>query len=297
MPDSGLVGSVARLWTFPVKSMKGALVSETEVTKAGLTGDRGYALSDVETGRIVSAKSVRRFPGMFSCGASYLETPEAGRDLPAVRISLPDGRSVTSDDANAASVLSDFMQREVRLARQAPDDFTIDMYHPDVKDADPAGYRDTVVDQKVGSAYWEDAGADSPVPRGSFLDLYPVTVLTTSTIDNLNRLEPEQTFDERRFRMNIIVRTDQPGFVENDWVGRELGIGDEVRLKIDIPDPRCVMTTLAVDELPNDTEILRALVRHNRIDVGGDGKFPCAGVYALVETPGRVRVGDAVRLV
>jgi hypothetical protein len=55
-------------------------------------------------------------------------------------------------------------------------------------------------------------------------------------------------------------------------------------------------TTLAQEELPKDTEVLRALTRHNRVQVGAAGLFPCAGVYAVVEEPGTMRVGDRVAL-
>jgi uncharacterized protein len=34
---------------------------------------------------------------------------------------------------------------------------------------------------------------------GAFFDLFPVSVLTTSTLDRLNELRPESQFDERRF--------------------------------------------------------------------------------------------------
>jgi hypothetical protein len=54
------------------------------------------------------------------------------------------------------------------------------------------------------------------------------------------------------------------------------------------------MTTLAQQELPKDTEVLRTLVRHNRLDVGDGARFPCAVVYAVVEAPVAVRTGDAV---
>jgi len=94
--------------------------------------------------------------------------------------------------------------------------------------------------------------------------------------------------------MNIIVDTKVEGFVENDWVNRELNIGDEVRLKVSLPDPRCVMTTLAQEELPRDTDVLRTLVRHNKVQVGAAGQFPCAGVYAVVEASGIIRLGDPV---
>jgi hypothetical protein len=213
-----------------------------------------------------------------------------------VRITLPDDTSVTSDASDVDRMLSAWFRRDVRLARAAPDDFTIDMYHPDVEELDPAGHRDTVVEQKLGSAFFAEAGLDSPVPIGSFFDLFPVSVLTTSTLEQLSEIRPQSRFDQRRFRMNVIVDTKEVGFVENDWIGHDLTIGDAVRLNVVMPDPRCVMTTLAQDELPKDTEVLRTLTRHNRVQVGDAGQFPCAGVYVVVEAPGMMRTGDRVEL-
>ena len=135
----------------------------------------------------------------------------------------------------------------------------------------------------------------SAVPAGAFFDLFPVSVLTTSTLAQLQALRPESRFDERRFRMNVVVDTPESGFVENGWTGHSLQIGDTVRLSIFISDPRCVMTTLPQDDLPKDTEILRTLSRHNRVDVAG-GLYPCAGVYAVVESGGTIQEGDSVSL-
>jgi uncharacterized protein YcbX len=53
-----IVGFVAELWRFPVKSMKGEQLQEVTVTEQGVLGDRTYALIDAETGKVVSAKSV-----------------------------------------------------------------------------------------------------------------------------------------------------------------------------------------------------------------------------------------------
>ncbi len=96
--------------------------------------------------------------------------------------------------------------------------------------------------------------------------------------------------------MNVIVETTKAGFVENDWIEQQLSIGDAVRLRVALPDPRCVMTTLAQDELAKDSDVLRTLTRHNRVQVGEIGQFPCAGVYAVVEAAGTMRVGDRVGL-
>ncbi|MFN0088304.1 MAG: MOSC domain-containing protein [Blastocatellia bacterium] len=290
------VGSVAGLWRFPVKSMKGERLEQADLTGRGLAGDRAYALIDTETGKVVSAKSVRLFPDMLGCEAAFIEPPRLGGELPPVRITMPDGKSVTSDSGDVDRVLSACFGRKVTLARSAPDDFTIDQYHPDVEGLDPAGYRDTIVEQKLGSAFFAEAGLPSPVPDGSFFDLFPVTILTTSTLDRLSELSPESRFDPRRFRMNVIIGAEEAGFVENGWIGHRLAIGDGARLSVTLPDPRCVMTTLAQDELPRDTNVLRALTEHNRVQVGDAGTYPCAGAYAVVEAPGTMRTGDPVVL-
>ena len=291
-----IVGSVAELWRFPVKSMKGEQLQEVTVTERGGLGDRAYALIDTETGKVASAKSVKLFPDLLACRAAFVEPPRANRDVPPVRIDLPNGRSVTSDSRDVDRALSAYFRRDVRLARVAPDDFTIDQYHPDVEGADPGGNRDTVVAQKLGSALFAALGMESPVPVGAFFDVFPLSVMTTSTLARLNELRPQSRFEPARFRMNIIVRTEPPGFVENGWVGHELGLGDGARINVALLDPRCVMTTLAQGDLPQDSDVLRTLVQHNRMPVGDLGQFPCAGVYAVVAAPGTVRTSDRVVL-
>jgi uncharacterized protein len=290
------VGSVSELWRFPVKSMQGEALAEVEVTNRGVLGDRAYALIDTDTGRVVSAKSARLFPDLLGCKAVFVEPPRNDRPAPPVQISLPDGRVIRSDAGDADGVLSAHFQRNVSLRRSAPDDFTIDQYHPDVEGADPDGKRDVAVPQKLGSALFASLGIESAVPVGSFLDVFPISVMTSSTLARFSELQPGSRFEPRRFRMNVIVKTEPRGFIENDWVGRALALGDATRLNVALLDPRCVMTTLAQDELPGDTDVLRAIVRHNRVQVGELGHFPCAGAYAVVAIPGKVRTGDRVLL-
>ena len=243
----------------------------------------------------MSAKNPRLGTQLLSCRAAFVETPGSGDEPPAVRVTLPDGTAVTSDAPDADATLSRFLGCEVTLQSAAPDDFTIDQYHPDVEDLDPEGHRDTVTESKLGASFFAQVGIPSPVPAGSFLDLFPVSLLTTSTLDRLQTLRPESRFDERRFRMNVVVDTPADGFVENEWTGRSLKIGESVRLTVFLPDPRCVMTTLAQGDLPKDTEVLRTLARNNRVEVAG-GLYPCAGVYAVVEAAGNLRAGDHVSL-
>jgi uncharacterized protein YcbX len=289
------VGTVKTLSRFPVKSMQGEKLASAEVTSNGLVGDRAYALVETETGKVLSGKTPRLGPQLLSCRAEFVEAPESVAEPPPVRITVPDGTAVTSDTRNANATISAFLGREVTLQRAAPENFTIDQYHPDIEGADPPGLRDTTTESKLGSAFFAQVGMPSPVPVGSFFDLFPASVLTTSTLARLQSLRPESRFDERRFRMNFVLDTPEEGFVENAWIGHSLQIGDSVRLAVLLADPRCVMTTLAQDELPKDNEVLKTLVRNNKIDVAG-ALYPCAGVYAVVEAAGTARASDSVLL-
>jgi uncharacterized protein len=290
------VGTVAELWRFPVKSMAGERLEAAELTTGGIVGDRAYALIDAETGNVVSAKSVRLFPGILNCRARFVEPPQAGRPPPPVRIELPDGTAAMSERGDADKALSALFGRAVRLASSAPEDFTIDMQVADVEGADPEGRQGQTLQQKIGAAFFAQAGAPSPVPATAFFDLFPLSVITRATLRRLEALQPRSRFDVRRFRMNVVVETPGEGFLENEWLSQPISIGAAAAARITMPDPRCVMTTLGQGDLEQDNGILGALVEHNRLSLGQGPRYPCAGVYAVVTAGGSVSVGDAVNL-
>ena len=180
-------------------------------------------------------------------------------------------------------MLSAYFKRSVTPGRAAPDDFTIDQYHPDVEGADPGGNRDTVVAQKLGAALFAELGMESPVPVGSFFDVFPLSVLTTSTLAQLDEVRPESCLDQRRFRMNVIVKTERSGFVENGWIGHKLGLGDGARLNVALLGPRCVMTTLAEDVF---------MFFGYLFDTIGSKSVILASTHALGYTPLSLRWGE-----
>jgi len=109
------VGFVATLWRFPVKSMGGEQLQDVEVTERGVLGDRAYALIEKDTGKVVSAKSVRLFPNLLDCKAAFVEPPRRGGDLPPVQILFPDSTTVRSDSGEVDRVLSVYFKRNVTL--------------------------------------------------------------------------------------------------------------------------------------------------------------------------------------
>lgn len=252
-----VVGKVANLWRFPVKSMLGDALDAADFSLQGIPGDRCHVLWDEELDKKVTAVNVKRYPNLFAFKARYVEPPSSADALPEIIVTLPDGSEVRSNDVGTDAAISAQLGHPVRL-------LNANQREGDEQDAP-----------------WHDA--------------YPVSVLTTSTLKTMESLQPDSRFDERRFRMNLIVDSVAEGFAENDWIGSTLAVGPELRLEIDRADARCIMTTLPQEDLPNDPAILAGLARHNRLQVG-KGKYPCAGVYARVSAPGRVSAGDEVRL-
>ena len=100
------VGSVVSLWQYPVKSMMGEELNASEVTERGLLGDRAYALVDSSDGKVATAKNPRKWPRLFDFRATFVESARAAAKVPPVRIALPDGTTVTSDQGDLNQILS-----------------------------------------------------------------------------------------------------------------------------------------------------------------------------------------------
>ena len=117
-------------------------------------------------------------------------------------------------------------------------------------------------------------------------DDFPVSLMSTASLDALSQALDGDVPDARRFRMSITV--DGAGaWDENGWAGSEVDVG-EVRVRIVEPVPRCVVTTRDPDEGRRDVPVLKALAAlHGKKDV-------TFGVWCEVSRPGRVRLGDPV---
>jgi hypothetical protein len=100
------IGSVVSLWRYPVKSMMGEELNATEVTERGLLGDRAYALVDSSDGKIATAKNPRKWPRLFDFRANFIEPPRGSVKVPPIRITLPDGTTVTNNDERLTSTRS-----------------------------------------------------------------------------------------------------------------------------------------------------------------------------------------------
>lgn len=261
---------VTTLRRYPVKSMLGEDVRELPVDERGAAGDRALAVIDVATGRVATAKQPRSWRRLLQCSA----TGDPGR----VRITLPDGQTVEAGAGDTARLLSELLEREVRLADQRLDGIEMEKTDPEEVLARGIDAASDYVTGPVAAA----------TPGTSFVDYAPLHLITTATLD---RLEVEAA----RYRPNLIVHTppEFPAYGENEWVGKELSIG-EVRLAAITATPRCAVPTLEHGDLPRSPEAVRRPMAENRVDVAipGRGALPCAGVYLTVLRGGTISTGD-----
>jgi uncharacterized protein YcbX len=274
-----LVGTVAELWRYPVKSMLGEQRARLQFTQRGVVGDRAWALRDPATGRIASAK---KHPRLLEFQATYEIEPTldtSGR----IHIEAPDGRVFTPDDKEASFIVSEILGHDLRFDNKAGSDekTTID--------------RETVFgDVPVASLKREWTPETMPdyfqLATGSFLEIGAVYLLTSGSVDHLRALRGSDAIVDRiRFRPNIYVESTASwtGFVEDTWLESSLAFGDEVKCTNFERTLWCVTSTLPQKTIPRDLGILRTLAQHHA---------GCLGVYATVSSPGSVQVGDEVTL-
>ena len=280
------VGTVASLWRYPVKSMAGERREHATVTWRGIPGDRGWAVFDDVRGGVTNAK---RVPPLRRLRARYLEEPASGASSPPILITLPDGSTVRSSDADAAQRLSGAVGRAVSLRALGP--AGTEAAPRLTLDDEPEDY----VRELMGLEPGEPMPDFSEYPperlrllrQGNFFDAMPIHLITRTTLSTLAGIAPDSKWDERRFRPNVVVEaTSAEGYPELGWVGRRVRIGTAV-IEVASGCPRCVMATLAVDELTHDPRVMRTLVRETAHN---------AGIYAGVVEPGEVAIGDPVTL-
>lgn len=284
------VGQVKELWRYPVKSMGGDRIHSTSVTEQwGVPGDRGWALRDEQAAEIRGAK---RLTSLMQFHAHYLAEPSADA-TPAVEITCPDGTRTRSDDAGIHEALSTALGREVTLWPRRPVE-DVEHYRRGRFDMDELreqlglGPDDPFPDFSSLPKDVLTELASFSTPRGTYFDTFPLSLLTTASMDSLASSIPDAAIDSRRFRKNVILDAGAgtDGQPELDWIGRQLQVGEAV-CEVVMPISRCVMVTLPQADLPHDRTILRSLAKNFGMELG---------VYLRIVTPGSVREGDEVRL-
>ena len=121
----------------------------------------------------------------------------------------------------------------------------------------------------------------------SHFDVDSLHLITTASLNWLRNLLPNSAIDERRFRPNLLIDLPSEELIEHHWIGKKMTIGRELEIEITSLTERCIMTTLAQEELGCDRNILRTINKNSEHNFG---------VYAKIIKPGIIRVGDKIDL-
>jgi len=267
----------------------GERLEETALADGGLPGDRAWAVRDEMRGGIRGAKKI---PALMGLRARYTEPPRASGSGPA-EITLPDGTTLGTGDPDVNERLSKALGHDVSLWPLLPAD-ALDHYRRGAPSHDDLEQELRAIFGRAPDEPLPDLSVFPPEllefesPPGTYFDAFPLLLLSRASLTSMRERAPDSVFDERRFRPNLLVAQTDPSvpFPETLWAGRRLRVGEAV-LRATVACPRCVMTTHGFEDLPRDPTVMRALVR----EAGGN-----LGLYAAVESPGRVRVGDALEL-
>ena len=250
--------SVARFSIAPVRSLALEHPTEIEVTERGVAEDRRFYLTD-ESNRLVDRIVVGRLVQV----AAHTD-PEATM----LRMTFPDGTVIEGDVELGEAVETPLHGRTA------------------------VGH---VVIGPWGEALAPIAGRAIRVIRcdrpGGTRSGNPASIISDGSLRELARHAGVDAVDARRFRMLIDLHDAAP-LEEETWIGRRIAIGDAI-LRVTKPDARCAITTQHPDTGERDLDTLRMIISYRGLR---EGKHADLGVLADVERPGRMRLGDEVRV-
>jgi hypothetical protein len=256
------VSAVARFSIAPVRSLGLLHPDEIELTERGVVEDRRFYLID-ERGKLVD----RHVSGPLVRVATWTDP-----DASTLRLDLPDGRRIDGEVELGEPVETHVYGRSA-VGR--------------------------VVEGPWADALEEVAGRPVRVVRcdrvGGTRSGNPASIISRGSLDELARQAGLDAVDGRRFRMLIELDGEVP-HEEDEWIGGRIALGSAI-LRVTERDARCAITTQDPDTGIRDLDTLRTIISYRgpmRDETGAPKAM--LGVLADVERPGRVRVGDQVRL-
>jgi uncharacterized protein YcbX len=252
------VPTVSRLSIAPVKGLALEHPAEIDLTPVGVVEDRRFFLVD-DTGRLVD--------GLLA-GRMVQVAAQIDPDATHLRMSFPDGE-VIEDDVRATEPIITRMYGRTVLGH--------------------------VVDGPWAEALEPLAGRRLHLIRttspGGTREKHPATLVTDGSLDLLGQHLGGVPVDGRRFRM-LIELAGGAAHEEDTWIGKRIELG-ETRMLVSKPVARCAITTQDPDTGLRDMDTLRTIISYRGLRDHENVDF---GVYGEVERPGRIRLGDAVRV-
>ncbi|XP_026551513.1 mitochondrial amidoxime reducing component 2-like [Pseudonaja textilis] len=274
-PRLKLVGTVAALFIYPVKSCRGVAVKRAEMTSLGLRGeklrDRFWTVIKKD-GQMISAKNIPRMILIsVSCEDDYLILNAPGMKTLQIPLELPQTNSIWNCRRfglqtqgrdcgdEAAEWITTFLNREhYRLVH----------------------YETNMVTRKP----CDFLPAFLPKDEVAYAEGSPLLLISEASLDDLNtRLEKKASITI--FRPNIVIKDCSP-YEEDSWVDILIGT---VKLKGKMSCPRCIFTAVDPDTgTMGEKEVLKALKSYRKCNPSEEHDYksnpPFGWLYGVDET-------------
>jgi uncharacterized protein YcbX len=251
---------IARLNVTPLKGTALAHPSSAVLSETGIPGNRRFHLVDAR-GRLFSGGA---HGPLVQLRATFDPAAET------LMLTLPDGSSVTAAaDRLGAVHVTDLWGRPV-----------------------PGRFVEGPIDEAVSAWAGRPLRLVRDEREGDGPDEHRLSLVSWASVRDLGERSGRPDLDPRRFRMNLELDGCEP-LQEDGWEGRLVRVGTAV-LRVLGPVPRCVVTTQDPDTGRKDFDTLKRIAEYRPL-IPDDGGVPF-GMYAEVEQPGSVAVGDPVEL-
>ena len=263
--DNTALGSIASLWRYPVKSMRGQAIEQAFVGYSGIYGDRLYAFKT-------------------SAGPSFFPYL-TGRETQHMLLYTPRFRHPDKAVQPIAWAQAEAISVGITPVYNGAHELTMDVETPS---GEVFAIDDPALAQQLATSAGEGHEVSLSHSQRAMTDCRPLSLISLQTGRQLSE-ETGIAIDDRRFRANIHLDLNQAGgFGEDELLGRNLKLGDKVVISIVERDPRCAMITYDPDTGEATPEILRHVTQHHQRS---------AGIYAVVIVEGMVNAGDRVELI
>jgi uncharacterized protein YcbX len=249
---------LATIYRYPVKGLSAAPLDRARLTPGGtLPGDRAWAIAHGSTEFDAAAPkpmSKRKFLQLME--SERLATLASRLEADDITLTIErDGRQVARG------------RLDQPVGRKLIEQFLDAYMEADIRGA-----------VRIVSAPGHHF-ADHPRPM--------VSLINRASVADLERVAGAPV-DPMRFRGNLYLE-DLPAWAEFDWLGREVAVGQEVRIQVVERIERCAAINVAPTTGARDMNLPRQLQRgFGHVDMG---------VYAVVTRGGTIAAGDAVAAV
>ncbi len=280
---------LASIHIYPLKAGRAVDLSESAVEPWGLAGDRRWLVID-SAGRFVSqreepalARVIAVYPaagaGQVAAGRSRpgdAITLSAAGGHPPLKVAMPGA----ADDTEMVPVAVWGSRVRAAAAGKEADEWLGRLLDRDVR----LVYLDDPTRREVDQDYGD------PGDRVSFADGYPLLLTSAGSLAALGDWLAEDGHPPvpmNRFRPSVVVAGAR-AWAEDGW--RRIRIGT-VTFRVVKPCGRCVVTTIDQATGQRGRQPLKLLGRRRRF-----GQQLVFGQNMIPDAPGRIRVGDPVRV-